>query len=104
MRVPTLDLPALKDTVRQKVQEAEAQLTELGHEAERLKHAAADGVTRGVHSATGLARRGLRQAREVFDESTYRIKRHPLQAVGLALGAGLLAGWAVGRWGRRKSC
>jgi hypothetical protein len=62
--------------------EACRQASHLSHEARMLKSAAADAVEDGVY------------------EVVHRVKRQPLRSLGIALGAGIVLGAAVGWIGR----
>ena len=76
----------------------------LSHEARLLKSLAADAVEDGVHAAKrariSLARR-VEELTDLKDEAVHQVKRQPLRSVGIALGAGLVVGVAIGWIGRR---
>ena len=76
----------------------------LSHEARLLKSLATDAVEDGVHAAKraliSLERR-VEELTDVKDEAVHQVKRQPLRSVGIALGAGLVVGVAIGWIGRR---
>jgi hypothetical protein len=83
------------DTVRQ--------AAHLAHEARLLKTLASDAVEDGVHAVTRVITHRLHELEDLRDSAAYRIKRAPLVAVGLALGAGVLLGVVFGRLGRKAA-
>ena len=77
----------------------------LSHEARLLKSLATDAVEDGVHRARRALRsleRRVENLATVKDEAVHRVRRQPLQAMGIALGAGLVLGLAVGWFGGRS--
>ena len=78
--------------------------TNLAHEAQALKSRAADAVDEGVYVARRALKsmkRGVAQLEDMQDEAIQRVKRHPIGAVGVAVGVGLVLGIAVGFAGAR---
>jgi hypothetical protein len=105
MTSTTIDTPeeASKTSIRDRVLDAARQTAHLSHETRMLKTLAADAVEDGVHAARRAmtsARRGVEKLGDFKDEAVHRVKRQPLRAVGLSLGLGLVAGFAVGWLGR----
>ena len=79
------------------------QAAHFSHEAKLLKSLAADAVDDGIHAARRAVRsvrRGVEQLADLKDEAVHRVKRQPLKAVSVAVGAGLVLGLAIGWIGR----
>jgi ElaB/YqjD/DUF883 family membrane-anchored ribosome-binding protein len=51
-----------------------------------------DAVEESVRSVSQALRRGRHAAEDAIDEVQHSVKQRPLQAVGMAFGAGVLAG------------
>jgi ElaB/YqjD/DUF883 family membrane-anchored ribosome-binding protein len=81
--------------------DAAVQLTHLTHEASKAKTLVNDAVENGKRKAKRMAKRGYVAAEDYLDDTTYYIKRHPWQSVGIALGlgagAGIVTGWLFSR-------
>lgn len=89
-------------TVRDRAVDAVRQASHVAHEARLLKMLASDALEDGVHAAKRAMTHGMHDLDDLRDSAAYRIKRAPLMTVGLALGAGILLGVALGRI-RRKA-
>ena len=78
-----------------------ANLAHLTHEASKAKMLVEDVIEDGKLKAQRLMKRGRIRAEDYVDETTYYIKHHPWQSVGVALGlgagAGVLFGWLLSR-------
>lgn len=91
----------MKDVAVEKVSQvadlAEETLTDL---SQRLDQAA-EAVTEFVQETTRALKRELRHGWERVEEATldveHQIRRHPFQAVLIALGTGAVIGWLIGR-------
>jgi len=59
-------------------------------------------VEDGGYAAKRAINRGIENAADLRDTAVYRVKRNPLQAIGLAFGVGVLLGAVVGWIGRRQ--
>ena len=94
-------------TMRERLSDAAHRLSHVSHEAQLFKSLASDAVDDGVHAAKRAIKSAQHRAEDLKDEATYRVKRQPLKAVGIAVGAGFMLGMAVGwigsRCGRGKS-
>ena len=73
-----------------------AKVAQVGIEAERLKDTMTHAVEDTVNAAERAAKQGRYAVEDFVDETTYSIKRHPLQAVGLTLGIGFALGTLFG--------
>jgi hypothetical protein len=78
---------------------------DITREARELLHNAGEALDKHVHEAMRASksvRRGVEALEDLRDEAIHQVKRHPAAAVGITLGAGLVAGFAVGclahRW------
>ena len=90
-------------SVRDRAIEACRQVPHRSHEAPSIKSLAADAVDDGVHTARRAiksVRRGVEELGDFKDEAVHRVKRHPLRALGVAGGVGLVLGLAIGWIGR----
>jgi ElaB/YqjD/DUF883 family membrane-anchored ribosome-binding protein len=86
---------AVRDSIDDVRRQAVADLGRAAHRLEsRARHAAED----GADAARRAMRKATRRAVDARDDISYRIKRQPLGAVGLAFGLGALIGLVVG-WG-----
>ena len=93
-------------TAHDRAIDAARKVAHLSHEAQLLKSLAADAIEDGVHAAKRAIKSVERRVEGLgdrTDEVAYRVKRHPLTAVALAAGVGVVLGAAVG-WicGRRS--
>ena len=108
MTSATVETPvtASSASARDRVVDACREAAHLSHEARLLKSLATDAVEDGVHAAkraiTSVKRR-VEELADLKDEAVHRMKRQPLQTVGIALGVGLVLGFAVGWIGRRPA-
>ncbi|HEX5084330.1 MAG TPA: hypothetical protein VFY40_19980 [Blastocatellia bacterium] len=69
---------------------------QLGSEVKRMKEAVADAVEDGLGAARRAVKQGRRAAEDLVDEAECRIKRRPLNALGVSFGIGLGLGAAIG--------
>jgi ElaB/YqjD/DUF883 family membrane-anchored ribosome-binding protein len=77
--------------------DAAIKFAHLTHEVSKARTLVEDAVEDGKRKAQRIVRRGYVTAEDYVEDTTYYIKRHPWQAMAIALGvgagAGLLAGW-----------
>lgn len=73
------------------------QFAHLTHEVSKARTLLGDVIEDGKRKAQRTLKRTYLAAEDQLDETTYYIKRHPWQSVGIAagvgVGAGLFAGW-----------
>jgi ElaB/YqjD/DUF883 family membrane-anchored ribosome-binding protein len=69
---------------------------QLGAEVKRVKEVVVDAVDNGVVAAKRAVKQGRRAAEDLVDDAEYRVKQHPLSAVGVSFGIGIGLGAAVG--------
>jgi len=85
----------LKEKVSEMAREADGQLTDFTKGAVRMKAAIADAIEDRMHMARRAVKHGYRATEDIVDDTTRRIKRDPLRAVGLSLVAGMVLGWLL---------
>jgi ElaB/YqjD/DUF883 family membrane-anchored ribosome-binding protein len=92
---------------RGRVVDAYRQAGHLSHEARLLKRVAEDTIEDGLYAAKRAAKAIGRRVEGLSDEAAYRVKQQPLQAVGVAVGVGvvfgLAMGWVVSRLSRPRT-
>jgi hypothetical protein len=97
--------PPCEVSISDRISDACRHATHVSHEVRLLKSLASDAVEDRVHAAkraiTSSMKRGVEGLEDLKDEAVHRVKRQPLKAVSLALGVGLVLGWAAGWIGRR---
>jgi ElaB/YqjD/DUF883 family membrane-anchored ribosome-binding protein len=71
-------------------------VAEAAHKASRVASAAAEVLEDGVTSARRAAKQGGYAVAEFVDETTKRVKRHPIEATVLTFAAGVAAGAVIG--------
>ena len=90
-----------KENTSKASREAEQRLAHVGKGAVRMKAAIAEKIDDGVNTARRAVKHGYRAAENLADDTTHRIKRDPLRAVGLCFVAGVAAGWLLPHRTRR---
>jgi ElaB/YqjD/DUF883 family membrane-anchored ribosome-binding protein len=85
----------LKATVSKTAREAEEHLTHFAKEAEHIKAAITEAIEDSRKTARRAVKHGYRATEDLVDDTTYRIKRDPLRALGLAFVAGMAVGWLL---------
>jgi ElaB/YqjD/DUF883 family membrane-anchored ribosome-binding protein len=74
---------------------AEERLLHLGKEADRMKARIAESVEDRMRTARQAVKHGYRATEDFVDNTTHRIRRDPLRALGLSFAIGLAAGWLL---------
>jgi ElaB/YqjD/DUF883 family membrane-anchored ribosome-binding protein len=72
-------------------------LEDVMKEASKLKAVIADAVEDGVRSALRAVRQGRHRAEDALDDAKHVVRRNPVESLGIAFGAGILAG-ALAAW------
>lgn len=89
----------METKIIEKTTDAAFQLGDLTHEVSKAGIFVNGVIDDGKRKAQRTAKRAVVAAEEYVEETTYYIKRHPWQSVGLATGvgvaAGLLASWML---------
>ena len=75
---------------------------EVAREVTRIKSMITDAVDDGVRSAMKAVKQGRRAAEDAVDDTKKAVKANPLEAVGIAFAAGLLAGVVAVLIGKRR--
>ena len=77
------------------------QMADTARKASRAASAVADAFEEGVAAAKRAAKQGGDAAEELFDDTTKRLQRHPIETVvatfAIGVGIGVLIGWLVKR-------
>ena len=71
-------------------------LASAAAQAERLKTTVDDGAKNAMREAKQTLRRARHAAEDASEEVVHQMKRHPLESAGVAFGAGVLTGLALG--------
>ena len=85
----------LKENISKAAHEAEERLTQFSKEAVRMKSTIGEAIEDGKNTARRAVKHGYRAAEDFVDDTTHRIKRDPLRALGLTFVAGVAAGWLL---------
>jgi ElaB/YqjD/DUF883 family membrane-anchored ribosome-binding protein len=76
-------------------------IAETARTASRMTSTLADAVEEGMGAARRVVKQAGDAAEELFDDTTKRLQRHPVETVvsSLAVGicVGVLVGWLIGR-------
>jgi ElaB/YqjD/DUF883 family membrane-anchored ribosome-binding protein len=90
-------LPALISIKELKLMPAEvlekpATVEDVAREVSKIRSIVTDAVEDGVRSARQAFKHGRHAAEDVIEEAQHAVKQRPLQAMGIAFAAGVLAG------------
>ena len=66
------------------------------HEFRKLRSDVREAVEEGIRAANRAIRHGRHAAEDAVEEAKHTLKRKPIQAVGIAFAAGVLAGCFMG--------
>jgi ElaB/YqjD/DUF883 family membrane-anchored ribosome-binding protein len=86
----------MKAKVFDKVTDVGAAAAQLGAEVGHVKEAVADAIEDGINAAKRSVNRSRRATEGLIDDAEYRVKRHPLNALGITFGVGLGLGALIG--------
>lgn len=91
----------MENNVVEKMADVGINFTHFTNEVSKAKVLLEDALEDGKRKAERTLKRGKFAAEECIEDTTYFIKRHPWESVGVALGfgagIGLLAGWFATR-------
>ena len=72
------------------------QIAETVRKASRATSAVADAIEDGLGAARRVAKQGGDAAEELFDDTTKRLQRHPVETIVVTFAVGVTAGIAIG--------
>ncbi len=106
--VVILQVRRIMDTnLAENVTDTAINLAHLKHEVSKAKVLIDDVLEDSKRKAERLVKRSVVATEDCIEDTTYYIKRHPWQSVGVALGfgagVGILTGWLVTRRGATNS-
>jgi len=82
--------------------EKPATVEDVAREVSKIRSIVADAVEDGVRSARQAIKHGRYAAEDVIEEAQHAVKQRPLQAMGIAFAAGVLAGGFLAWIGFRR--
>jgi ElaB/YqjD/DUF883 family membrane-anchored ribosome-binding protein len=71
------------------------QIAETARKASRATSAVADAIEDGLGAARRVAKQGGDAAEELFDDTTKRLQRHPIETIVVTFAVGVTAGIAI---------
>ena len=80
--------------------DAERRWAHLGKEAMQFKSSIAERIHDGRVMARRAVKHGYRAGEDFVDDTTHRIRRDPMRALGICFAAGVAAGWLLPHRGR----
>lgn len=78
------------------------QIAETARQASRATSAVADAIEDGLGAARRVAKQGGDAAEELFDDTTKRLQRHPIETIVVTFAVGVTAGIAIGWMMKRR--
>ena len=82
--------------------ETPAAVEDMLGEVSRMKTIVTDAVEDGFKQALATMKQGRRSAEDAIDDAKHAVKKNPLEAVGIAFGAGIAVGAFLAWLGRRR--
>ena len=83
-------------------EKAAAQVADTLHKIPRVTSILADTVEDGIDVAKRVGKHGGDAAEELMDDTVNRVKRHPVESLGLVLARGFIVGGLVDWLTRRE--
>lgn len=83
----------MSDTV---IDRAGEQISEAARKASRMTTVVADVVEDGLRAARRVVKQGGDAAEEIFDDTTKRLQRHPIETVITSVAVGMAFGFVLG--------
>ena len=77
--------------------------TEVLREVSRIKTVVTEAVEDGVKAALKAVKQGRASAEDVLEEARHRVKKSPIEAMGIVFAAGILTGSLLTWIGCRRS-
>jgi ElaB/YqjD/DUF883 family membrane-anchored ribosome-binding protein len=84
------------------LEKADAQVAESIRKFSRATSAMADSIDEGVGVIQRAIKRSGDRAEELMDDTTQRVKRHPIETIAATLAFGLVAGAFIGWMMKRR--
>jgi ElaB/YqjD/DUF883 family membrane-anchored ribosome-binding protein len=84
------------------LEKVDAQVAESIRKLSRATSAMADSIDEGVGVIQHAIKRSGDMAEELMDDTTQRVKRHPVETIAATLAIGLVAGTFIGWMMKRK--
>jgi ElaB/YqjD/DUF883 family membrane-anchored ribosome-binding protein len=78
------------------------QIAETARKTSRVASAVADAFEDGVVAARRVAKQGGDAAEELFDDTTKRLQRHPMETIGVTFAIGITIGVLIGWMAKRR--
>ena len=91
----------MESNPRENVTDKTINLPDLTQQVTKAKVLVNDVIEDGKHKMERTFKRGIIATEECIEDTSYFIKRHPWQSVGMALGVGLTLGLFGGLFSRR---
>ena len=88
---------------RENVTDKGINLPDLTQQVAKAKVLVNDVIEDGKHKMERTFKRGIIATEECIEDTTYFIKRHPWESVGVAVGVGAIFGLLAG-WLTRRAC
>ena len=82
--------------------EKAATLDDVLHDVYRMRHVVSDAVEDGVDSAIRAFKQGRHACQHAIHDAKHKVKRNPLEAVGVVFAAGVLTGALITLGSRRR--
>ena len=82
--------------------EKPATVEDVAREVSKIRSIVTDAVEDGVRSARQAIKHGRHAAEDITEEAQHAVKQRPLQAMGIAFAAGVLAGGFLAWIGFRR--
>jgi ElaB/YqjD/DUF883 family membrane-anchored ribosome-binding protein len=78
------------------------QIAETARKTSRMASAVADAIEDGVGAARRVAKKGGDAAEEMFDDTTKRLQRHPIETIAVTFAVGVATGAVIGWMAKRR--
>jgi ElaB/YqjD/DUF883 family membrane-anchored ribosome-binding protein len=84
------------------LEKTSGQIAETARKTSRVASAVADAFEDGVVAARRVAKQGGDAAEELFDDTTKRLQRHPMETIGVTFAIGITIGVLIGWMAKRR--
>jgi uncharacterized protein (DUF2336 family) len=78
------------------------QIAETARKTTRMASAVADAIEDGVGAARRVAKQGGDVADELLEDTTKRVRRHPIETIAATFAVGVATGIVIGWMGKRR--